>query len=46
MTGKRLVVIGGGAGGMSAAAKARRQNRDLQIVVYEKDGFVSFGGGT
>lgn len=28
---------------MSTAAKARRQNRDLQIVVYEKGGFVSFG---
>jgi NADPH-dependent 2,4-dienoyl-CoA reductase/sulfur reductase-like enzyme len=41
--GERLVVIGGCAAGMSAASKARRLNPDLQIVVYEKTGFVSYG---
>ena len=41
--GERLVVIGGVAAGMSAAAKARRTNKDLDIVVYEKSGFVSYG---
>jgi len=40
---KRLVVIGGCAAGMSAASKARRVNPDLEIVVYEKMGFVSYG---
>jgi NADPH-dependent 2,4-dienoyl-CoA reductase/sulfur reductase-like enzyme len=39
---QRLVVIGGCAAGMSAASKARRLNPDLQIVVYEKTGFVSY----
>jgi NADPH-dependent 2,4-dienoyl-CoA reductase/sulfur reductase-like enzyme len=39
----RLVVIGGCAAGMSAASKARRLNPDLEIVVYEKTGFVSYG---
>lgn len=41
--GERLVVIGGCAAGMSAASKARRVNPDLDIVVYEKTGFVSYG---
>lgn len=40
---ERLVVIGGGAAGMSAAAKARRVQRDLEIVVYEQSGYVSYG---
>jgi NADPH-dependent 2,4-dienoyl-CoA reductase/sulfur reductase-like enzyme len=38
----QLVVIGGGAAGMSAAAKAARVGRDLKVVVYEKGGFISF----
>ncbi len=41
--GERLIVIGGVAAGMSAAAKARRVNKDLDIVVYEKSGYVSYG---
>jgi NADPH-dependent 2,4-dienoyl-CoA reductase/sulfur reductase-like enzyme len=41
--GERLIVIGGCAAGMSAASKARRLNPDLEIVVYEKTGFVSYG---
>lgn len=40
---ERLVVIGGCAAGMSAASKARRVNPDLEIVVYERTGFVSYG---
>jgi NADPH-dependent 2,4-dienoyl-CoA reductase/sulfur reductase-like enzyme len=39
---ERLVVIGGCAAGMSAASKARRLNPDLEIVVYERTGFVSY----
>ena len=39
----RIVVIGGVAGGMSAAAKARRTNKDAEIVVFEKGRFVSYG---
>ncbi|NPA90336.1 MAG: CoA-disulfide reductase [Chloroflexi bacterium] len=40
---ERLIVIGGVAAGMSAAAKARRMNKDMDIVVYEKSGYVSYG---
>jgi NADPH-dependent 2,4-dienoyl-CoA reductase/sulfur reductase-like enzyme len=40
---ERLVIIGGCAAGMSAASKARRTNPDLDIVVYEKTGFVAYG---
>ena len=40
---ERMVVIGGVAAGMSAAAKARRVNREMEIVAYEKSGYVSYG---
>lgn len=40
---ERLVVVGGVAAGMSAAAKARRTNPDLEIVVYERTRYVSYG---
>ncbi|MCB8987151.1 MAG: FAD-dependent oxidoreductase [Ardenticatenaceae bacterium] len=40
---ERLIIIGGVAAGMSAAAKARRVNADLEIVVYEKSGYISYG---
>ncbi len=39
----KLVVIGGVAAGMSAAARAKRRNKELQITVYEKSGYVSYG---
>ena len=39
----RLVIIGGGAGGMSAAAQARRADPKLEIVVLEKSAEVSVG---
>lgn len=41
---ERLVVIGGDAGGMSAAAQARRLRSvdDLEIVVFERGSFTSF----
>ncbi len=40
---ERLIIIGGVAAGMSAAAKASRTNRDLEIVVYEMSGYISYG---
>ena len=40
---KRLVVIGGVAAGMSAAAKAKRVDREMDVVVYERGPFVSYG---
>ena len=39
----KIVVIGGVAAGMSAAAKARREDKDAEIIVYEKGGFLSYG---
>ncbi|MFN3134138.1 MAG: CoA-disulfide reductase [Candidatus Kryptonium sp.] len=41
--GERLVVIGGVAAGMSAASRARRLRPDMEITVFEKSGFVSYG---
>jgi len=40
----RIVVIGAVAGGTSAAAKARRNLEDAEIVIYEKDSFISYSG--
>ena len=40
---RRLVVIGGVAGGMSAAARAKRVNPDLEVIVLERDPHVSYG---
>lgn len=40
---ERLVVVGGVAAGMSAAAKAQRTRKDLEIVVFEQSGFVAYG---
>lgn len=40
---KRLVVVGGVAAGMSAAARARRVDPELEIVVFERTGYVSYG---
>ncbi len=39
---KRLVVIGGGAAGMSAASRARRLQPDWEIVAFERGSHVSF----
>jgi NADPH-dependent 2,4-dienoyl-CoA reductase/sulfur reductase-like enzyme/peroxiredoxin family protein/TusA-related sulfurtransferase/rhodanese-related sulfurtransferase len=38
----RILVIGGVAGGMSAAARARRLGEDSEIIVFEKGNHVSF----
>lgn len=39
----KLIVIGGVAAGMSAAAKLKRMNRDAKVVVYEKGDYLSYG---
>ena len=39
----KLLVIGGVAAGMSAASKARRVMPDMEITVFEKTGYVSYG---
>ncbi|SMB85771.1 NADPH-dependent 2,4-dienoyl-CoA reductase, sulfur reductase [Desulfonispora thiosulfatigenes DSM 11270] len=40
----RLVIIGAVAAGTSAAAKARRNNEELEIAIYEKDNLISYSG--
>jgi NADPH-dependent 2,4-dienoyl-CoA reductase/sulfur reductase-like enzyme/rhodanese-related sulfurtransferase len=38
----RIVIIGGVAGGMSAATRLRRLDADAEIIVIEKSGYVSY----
>lgn len=38
----KIVIIGGVAAGMSAAAKARRENKEAEITVYEKGQYLSY----
>ena len=40
----RILVIGAVAAGTSAAAKARRNNDQAEIVIYEKDRDISYSG--
>ena len=40
--GKRIVIVGGVAGGASAAARARRLSEDAEIIVFERGPHVSF----
>jgi NADPH-dependent 2,4-dienoyl-CoA reductase/sulfur reductase-like enzyme/rhodanese-related sulfurtransferase len=40
----RLVIIGAVAAGTSAAAKARRNCEEAEIVIYEKDSYISYSG--
>lgn len=39
----KIIIIGGEAAGMSAAAKAKRINPTADIVVYEASNIISFG---
>ena len=39
----KVIIVGGVAAGMSAAAKLKRANKEAQITVYEKSRHVSFG---
>ena len=38
----RVIVIGGVAGGMSAATRLRRLDESAEIIVLEKSGYVSY----
>ena len=38
----RIVIVGGVAGGMSAATRLRRLDENAEIVVLERSGYVSF----
>lgn len=38
----RVIIVGGNAGGASAAARLRRLDEKAEIVVYEKGEYISF----
>ncbi|WP_409253410.1 CoA-disulfide reductase [Bacillus sp. SCS-153A] len=40
---KRVLIVGGVAGGATTAAQLRRMNDDCEIIVFEKDEYISFG---
>jgi NADPH-dependent 2,4-dienoyl-CoA reductase/sulfur reductase-like enzyme/rhodanese-related sulfurtransferase len=42
MSNKKIVIVGGVAGGMSAATRLRRLDVDAEIIVIEKSGHVSY----
>jgi len=39
---RKIVIVGGVAGGMSAAARARRLSEKSEIIVLERSGYVSY----
>lgn len=39
----RIVIVGGVAAGMSAAARAKRQNPAAEVVVFERGEYISYG---
>lgn len=39
----KVIVIGGVAAGMSAASKIKRTEKDAEITVYERGGYLSYG---
>lgn len=40
--GKRILIVGGVAGGASCAARARRMDEQAEIILFERGPFVSF----
>ncbi len=40
---RQVVIIGGVAAGMTCAAKLQREAKDVEITVYEKGPYVSYG---
>ena len=40
--GKRVLIVGGVAGGASCAARLRRLDEQAEIVVYDRGPFASF----
>lgn len=39
---KKIIIVGGVAGGMSAAARIRRLSEKSQVIVFERSGHVSY----
>ncbi len=40
----KIIIIGAVAAGTSAATKARRNDENAEIIIYEKDNFISYSG--
>lgn len=40
--GRKLVVVGGGAGGPSTAAEAKRRDPSLEVIMVERGEFISY----
>jgi NADPH-dependent 2,4-dienoyl-CoA reductase/sulfur reductase-like enzyme len=40
---ERLIIIGGTAAGLSAASRAKKSRPDLEVKVFEKSGYASYG---
>lgn len=40
----KIRIIGAVAAGTSAAAKARRNSEEAEIIIYEKDTYISYSG--
>ena len=40
---KKIIVIGGTAAGLSAASKAKRVDSNLEITIFERSGYISYG---
>ena len=38
----KVIIVGGGAGGATAAARIRRLDENAQITVFERSGHVSY----
>ena len=38
----KVVIVGGVAGGASAAARIRRRDETAEIVMFEKTGYISY----
>ena len=39
----KIIIVGGVAGGATAAARIRRLDENAEITIYERSGFVSYG---
>jgi NADPH-dependent 2,4-dienoyl-CoA reductase/sulfur reductase-like enzyme len=39
---KPIVIIGAVAAGMSAASVIKRERKDLQVIVYTKEHYISY----
>jgi NADPH-dependent 2,4-dienoyl-CoA reductase/sulfur reductase-like enzyme len=40
--GQKVLIIGGVAGGASAAARLRRLDENAEIIMFERDEYISF----